>query len=157
MGIKLKIVTNKTAQANVNKLQVDVVVHDCIIRISKEQYDSILSVADSMERMIISWMFLSVRPNQKITENRKIWWRYASFSLLEQRVKPYSWSRIRTVRQNYRRYMDTYKQILLNPNDTELKLDLQKYEDDLSIINVVLARQQAKLMVSWKVIYTTRY
>lgn len=147
MAIKLKIVTNKTEQSNVNKLQVDVVIHDCSIRISKKQYDSMLSVADSMERMLISWCFLSYRPNQRISENRKIWWRYASYSLLEQRVKPYTWSRIRRSRENYRRYMHTYKEMLLNPNDTELKLELQKYEDDLPIINVVIARQQARLMV----------
>lgn len=148
MAIKVKIITNKTVQSKVNKLQVDVVIHDCSIRASHEQYQSMLSVAESMERMLISWTFLPHRPNQTVKENRKIWWRYASYSLLEQRVKPYTWSRIRRVRENYRKYMETYKQILLNPNDTELKLDLQKYEDDLSIINVVIARQQARLLVS---------
>ncbi|KAJ8959923.1 hypothetical protein NQ314_006125 [Rhamnusium bicolor] len=81
------------------------------------------------------WQFLSIRPTDKIVENQKIWWRYASYALLEQRVKPYTWSRIRRMRQYYKDYMETYKQIILNPNDTELKLDLQKYEDKLSIIN----------------------
>lgn len=33
----------------------------------------------------------------------------------------------------------------MNPNDTELKLDLQKYEDTLDIVNVVIARQHALL------------
>lgn len=148
MSTKVKFITNKTLQSNVNKLKVDVVIHDCSIRISKEQYKSMLCVANSMERMLISWTFLSYRPKERIKENRKIWWRYASYSILEQRVKPYTWSRIRKVRQNYRKYVETYKQILSNPNDTELKLDLQKYEDHLSIINVVIARQQARLLVS---------
>lgn len=30
------------------------------------------------------------------------------------------------------------------PNDTELKLDLQKYEDSLTILNIVIAREHAK-------------
>lgn len=35
-------------------------------------------------------------------------------------------------------------QSLLRPNDTELKLDLQKYEDYLTILNMVIAREHAK-------------
>lgn len=35
-------------------------------------------------------------------------------------------------------------QSLLRPNDTELKLDLQKYEDYLTILNIVIAREHAK-------------
>ncbi|KAJ8960584.1 hypothetical protein NQ318_013873 [Aromia moschata] len=147
MTSKIKMVIHKSPAGNVTKLHTDVVVQDCNVQISKEQYDSLLAVANSMDRMLISWQFLSIRPKEKILENQKIWWRYASYALLEQRVKPYTWSRIRRVRQHYKDYMETYKQIILNPNDTELKLDLQKYEDNLSIINVVIARQQARLLV----------
>jgi len=35
-------------------------------------------------------------------------------------------------------------QSLQRPNDTELKLDLQKYEDNLTILNIVIAREHAK-------------
>lgn len=35
-------------------------------------------------------------------------------------------------------------QSLQRPNDTELKLDLQKYEDSLTILNIVIAREHAK-------------
>lgn len=153
MAIKMKLVMTKSSTGNVKNLHTDIVVQDCNIQLSKDQYDSILAVADSMERMLISWQFLSIRPSKKIQEDQKIWWRYASYALLEQRVKPYTWSRIRRVRQHYKNYMETYKQILLNPNDTELKLDLQKFEDNLSIINVVMARQQARLLVSFSTLY----
>lgn len=146
--MKVKFVINKSAQSIVNKLQADAIIHDCSIRISKAQYKSMIHVADAMQRMLISWTFLSFRPKESIKENSKIWWSYAYNAVLEQRVKPYTWSRIRRVREKYRKYVNTYKEILLNPNDTELKLDLQKYEDDLSIINVVIARQQARLLVS---------
>lgn len=142
------MVINKSQNGQVSKIYTDIVVQDCNIELSKEQYDSIFAMALVMERMLISWQFLQHRPEEKIVDNQKIWWRYASYALLEQRVKPYTWSRIRRVRQHYKEYMETYKQILLNPNDTELKMDLQKYEDHLSVINVVLARQQARLTVS---------
>ncbi|XP_072395854.1 intermembrane lipid transfer protein VPS13A-like [Diabrotica undecimpunctata] len=147
MSTKIKMVISKSQVGQVTKLYTDVIIQDCNIELTKDQYDSILATADSMERMLISWQYLSIRPTESILDNQKIWWRYSSYALLEQRVKPYTWSRIRRVRQNYKEYMETYKQILLNPNDTELKMDLQKYEDNLSIINVVLARQQARLTV----------
>lgn len=78
--------------------------------------------------------------------------RYAYWATLEQRVRPMTWSRIRTTRENYKKYMETYKQIIANPNDTELKLDLQQHEDNLSIVNVVIARRHTRLLVSdhWK-------
>ncbi|XP_057653630.1 intermembrane lipid transfer protein VPS13A-like [Diorhabda carinulata] len=147
MSAKIKMVINKTQTGHVSKLYTDIVAQDCNIELTKEQYDSILNAADSMERMLISWQFLAFRPSESIRDNQKDWWRYASYAVLEQRVKPYTWSRIKRVRRNYKQYMETYKKILLNPNDTELKMDLQKYEDNLSIVNVVLARQQARLTV----------
>lgn len=36
---------------------------------------------------------------------------------------------------------------LLRPTDTELKLDLQKYEDLLTIVSVIVAREHAKIEV----------
>jgi len=51
------------------------------------------------------------------------------------------------VRTHYRQYLDTYKQWIGNPHDVELKLDLQKHEDNLSVLNVVVARQHARLTV----------
>lgn len=33
----------------------------------------------------------------------------------------------------------------MKPNDTELKLDLQKYEDSLNVLNIIIAREHAKI------------
>lgn len=35
----------------------------------------------------------------------------------------------------------------MNPNDTELKIDLQTLEDELDVFNLVLAREHAKIEV----------
>lgn len=35
----------------------------------------------------------------------------------------------------------------MNPNDMELKIDLQMLEDELDIFNLVLAREHAKIQV----------
>jgi len=50
-------------------------------------------------------------------------------------------------RQNYKSYINVYKKVLVNPNDTELKIDLQMLEDELDIFNLVLAREHAKIEV----------
>jgi vacuolar protein sorting-associated protein 13A/C len=147
MTTKIKITMNKSNSGNIANCLTDVIVQDCNIQLCKEQYDSILAVGDSLRRILTSWNFITLRPRERILENKKNWWKYAYLAVLEQRVRPYAWKNIRNVRQHYRGYMQTYKQIILNPNDTELKLDLQKYEDNLSIVNIVIARQQARLLV----------
>lgn len=50
-------------------------------------------------------------------------------------------------RKNYKSYVNVYKKVLVNPNDTELKIDLQMLEDELNIFNLVLAREHAKIEV----------
>lgn len=67
--------------------------------------------------------------------------------VLEQRVRPYTWMAIKKHRENYNVYKKTYKSLLRSPNDIELKMDLQKCEDNLPIISVVIAREQAKFEV----------
>lgn len=148
MTTKLKMTINRTNDGNITKILSDIIIQDCNIQISEQQYQSILGVKDALSRMLISWNFLSLRPAQRILNNKKGWWKYAYQALLEQRVRPYTWSRVKRAREQYKQYTEAYKKILLNPNDTELKLDLQKYEDSLSVVNIVIARQQASLMVN---------
>lgn len=88
------------------------------------------------------------------------WWKYAYNVVVEQRVRPYTWQSIKRHRENYHKYMQTYKSTLRSPNDTELKLDLQKCEDSLPIISVVIAREQAKfeviiILIIWGLSYGT--
>lgn len=50
-------------------------------------------------------------------------------------------------REHYQNYKNTYKRMLLSPHDTELKLDLQVLEDQLGILDIVIAREHAKIEV----------
>lgn len=77
-------------------------------------------------------------------EEPSSWWKYAYNSILNHYIKPYTWSHIVEHRRNYRRYKEACIQSLQRPNDTELKLDLQKYEDSLTILNIVIAREHAR-------------
>lgn len=77
-------------------------------------------------------------------EEPSSWWRYAYNSVLDHYIRPYAWSHILEHRRNYRKYKEACIQSLQRPNDTELKLDLQKYEDGLTILNIVIAREHAR-------------
>lgn len=148
MTTKLKITISKSTNDNFIKSLTDVIFQDCNLQLSKDQYDSILSVQNSLQCMFLSWNFLHLRPHKHILLDKRRWWKYAYLAVVEQRIKPYLWKNIKTTRDNYKLYMATYKQVLLSPNDTELKLDLQMYEDNLSIVNIVIARQQVRVLVS---------
>lgn len=89
-------------------------------------------------------------PVSKISEDSKAWWKYACTAILEQNIRPYTWKYIKTHRKNYKIYKETFIQSLLKPNDTELKLDLQKYEDCLTILNIIIAREHAKIELKEK-------
>lgn len=145
MTCKIKFIINKSNGGRILKILVDVVLQDLTMQLTREQYLSVCAVTDSLNRMLISRKFISLRPQLPILSNLKGWWHYAFECVLEQRVRPYTWRRILSVRANYRLYREAYRRVLLNPNDTELKLDLQKYEDSLDIVNVVIARQHALL------------
>lgn len=148
MTCKIKFIINKSNGTQALKLLIDMVLQDFTVQISREQYLSILAVMDSLQRTSTTRQFLSIRPTSSIGKAASEWWHYAHEAVLEQRIRPYTWSRIASARANYRLYRDVYKKLLMNPNDTELKLDLQKYEDSLSLINIVIAREHARIMVS---------
>ncbi|KFM68119.1 Vacuolar protein sorting-associated protein 13C, partial [Stegodyphus mimosarum] len=76
------------------------------------------------------------------------YWKDAYTAVLEEYIRPYTWSRIQEHRNNYRRYKSMYKEHLHRPTDTELKLDLQLLEDTLDVTSVLTAREQAKMEIA---------
>lgn len=166
MTSKVKMTITKASTGQVVDINTDIIVQDCNVQVSKNQYEVLVAVTNNLRRMLVSWQFLPQRPKEKILDNQKSWWRlvvlvnllkflflnyllhrYAYWATLEQRVRPFTWSRVKTIRTHYRQYLETYKQLIGNPHDVELKLDLQKHEDNLSVLNVVVARQHARLIV----------
>ncbi|KAL1131713.1 hypothetical protein AAG570_011326 [Ranatra chinensis] len=144
---KMKVIVNKSNEARVPKLLVDFVLQDAATQLSRQQYLTILELSDSFQRININRKYRKYHPNKGVTGNSALWWKYAYESVLAQRVRPYTWSHVQNHRKNYRCYRDIYKQTLLKPTDTELKLDLQQCEDLLTITDVVIAREHAKLQL----------
>lgn len=142
---KVKIIVNKSNEARVPKLLVDFVLQDAATQLSRQQYLSVIGLTESFQRMNINRNFRQFHPGVPVSSGVSKWWKYAYVSVLEQRVKPYSWKNIKTHREHYHNYKNTYKKMLLSPHDTELKLDLQVLEDQLGILDIVIAREHAKI------------
>ncbi|CAH0720243.1 unnamed protein product, partial [Brenthis ino] len=141
---KVKVIINRSGEARVPRLLLDAVLQDSALQLSRRQYLSIDNLLTSFQRITLNRKYRHLHPGIPLSKNVQKWWRYAYNVVVEQRVRPYTWAAIKKHRENYNIYKKTYKSTLRSPNDIELKLDLQKCEDSLPIISVVIAREQAK-------------
>ncbi|XP_076670615.1 intermembrane lipid transfer protein VPS13A isoform X2 [Andrena cerasifolii] len=153
---KIKVIIHKGNKSQTSRILVDIVLHDVAMQVSEVQYLTFCHLYDSLFRAIINKPYLKYRPSETVKGNPSAWWKYAYNSLLEYNIRPYAWERIVEHRKNYRKYKETCLQSLLRPNDTELKLDLQKYEDCLTILNIVIAREHARQELQNKTIEEER-
>ncbi|XP_045499068.1 vacuolar protein sorting-associated protein 13A-like [Colias croceus] len=141
---KVKVLINRSGEARVPRLLLDAVLQDSALQLSRRQYLSIDNLLASFRRIQLNRKHRHLHPGIPLSKGIKKWWKYAYNVVLEQRVRPYTWAAIKKHRENYNIYKKTYKSLLRSPNDIELKMDLQKCEDNLPIISVVIAREQAK-------------
>ncbi|XP_011135861.2 vacuolar protein sorting-associated protein 13C-like isoform X2 [Harpegnathos saltator] len=141
---KIKVIIHKGTETQASRMLVDIVLQDVAMQLSEAQYATFCHIHDSLLRAIINRPHLKFRPERSVYEEPSSWWKYAYNSILNYYVKPYTWSHIVEHRQNYRKYKEACIQSLQRPNDTELKLDLQKYQDSLTILNIVIAREHAR-------------
>ncbi|RVE50817.1 hypothetical protein evm_004566 [Chilo suppressalis] len=141
---KVKVIINRSGEARVPRLLLDAVLQDSALQLSRRQYLSIDNLLASFARIKLNRKYRHLHPGVPLSKDVKKWWRYAYNVVVEQRVRPYTWAAVKKHRENYNVYKKVYKSTLRSPNDTELKLDLQKCEDNLPIISVVIAREQAK-------------
>nr|XP_018900199.1 PREDICTED: vacuolar protein sorting-associated protein 13A-like isoform X1 [Bemisia tabaci] len=144
---KIKLIVNKSKEGMVPKLLVDFVIQDAAIQCSKFQYVSILEMMESFHRININRKYRIFHPYVPVSKNTKQWWNYAFKSVAEAQIRPYTWHHIKQHRLNYRNYRDVYKKTLLEPTNSELKLDLQILEDTLSITDIIIAREHAKILL----------
>ncbi|CAG9562322.1 unnamed protein product [Danaus chrysippus] len=141
---KVKVIINRSGEARVPRLLLDAVLQDIALQLSRRQYLSVHNLLMSFQRITLNRKYRHLHPGIPLTKNVKKWWKYAYNVVVEQRVRPYTWAAIKKHRENYDAYKKMYKSTLRSPNDIEIKLDLQKCEDNLPIISVVIAREHAK-------------
>uniref|UniRef100_T1J6X9 Large ribosomal subunit protein uL13 n=1 Tax=Strigamia maritima TaxID=126957 RepID=T1J6X9_STRMM len=144
ISAKVKVIMNKSNEAKVPKLLLDFVLQDVASQLSRQQYLSVISELQSFQTMKVNERYRKYKPLFDVKGNAAAWWHYAYRAVIEESIRPYSWDRIRQHRERFREYRTLFKEFLLNSNDSELKVDLQKQEDRLDLINIVIAREQAR-------------
>lgn len=120
---KMKVIVNKSNEARVPKLLVDFVLQDAATQLSRQQYLVLIDLMDSFKRININRYNIIIQniyifklmpfnfinfcffrkyrqfhPNKSVIGNVADWWKYLYNGVLEQRVRPYTWSRILTHR-----------------------------------------------------------
>ncbi|XP_011303575.1 vacuolar protein sorting-associated protein 13C [Fopius arisanus] len=144
---KIKVIVNQSSTGQPSRMLVDIVLQDVAMQLSEGQFSCFCKLWRSLQQGPVERNRLTQRshPTCLLRENPRAWWRYALTAVLEQNIRPYTWEYIKNHRRNYKKYKETFMQTLIRPNDTELKLDLQKYEDCLSILNIIIAREEGKI------------
>ncbi|XP_077263954.1 intermembrane lipid transfer protein VPS13A isoform X2 [Temnothorax americanus] len=141
---KIKVIVHKGTETQASRMLVDIVLQDVAMQLFEAQYATFCHIYDSLLRATINRPHAKYRPEKSVYEEPSSWWKYAYNFVLNHYIKPYNWSRTANHRKNYRKYKEACIQSLQRPNDTELKLDMQKHEDNLTILNIVIAREHAR-------------
>lgn len=149
---KIKVIVNQSNTGQVSRMLVDIVLQDVAMQLSENQFSSFCKLWRSLQQGPVerNRRIQRSHPTSSIKEDPKAWWRYSLTAVLEQNIRPYTWEYIKNHRNNYKKYKETFMQTLIRPNDTELKLDLQKYEDCLTILNIIIAREEGKIELKKK-------
>ena len=78
---------------------VRLVLNQITIALDQQQYQDVMGLVESFDRMAINRKYLKYRPSTALHEDKKAWWRYAITSVLEEDVKRrtrmWSWEHIR--------------------------------------------------------------
>ncbi|KAF8773523.1 Vacuolar protein sorting-associated protein 13C like protein [Argiope bruennichi] len=148
VSLKTKMILNKSKEAKVPKLLLDFVLQDAASQLSREQFVSMYELGRAFELMSLSQRFRKYFRGLSVKGHAADYWRDAYTAVLEEYVRPYTWSRIKEHRDKYRQYKAMYKEHLHRPTDTELKLDLQLLEDSLDVTSILAAREQAKMKIA---------
>ncbi|CAH1799949.1 unnamed protein product [Owenia fusiformis] len=140
-----KVILNKDGKLNIPMLIADLVIEDIDIIFSRQQYLNLMALLDSFKLMALNQRYRKYAPDMPVKGNAHLWWKYAYNAIVEEKIRPYSWSRIKEHRNKYRQYKNLYKRKLENPSDNEVKNRLKQLEDNLDIANILMAREHAKL------------
>jgi hypothetical protein len=154
MSAKAKIQLNTVAGTIVDipAVKVELGVETVAVKLSKLQYDGVLSLLDSMDRMMVQKRFIEYRPLTPLTaltgRDKLQWFRYAVnsvISVIHRRRVVWSWEYIRSVRHDFKAYQSAYKKKLQTKKPTtELLEELKELEMRMSLFNIVIARSRAE-------------
>ena len=135
------------------KVFLNLMVEEISMGLTPYQYEDILKLLNSIERMNRAAPYRRYRP--VISSYKKyanIWWLFAYQCVLEENVRRrhrnWSWAHIKRHRDLVRTYIDLYKlKLHQKKEDKRLERNIDELEDHLDVFNITLARRQAEVQV----------
>ncbi|GFO42654.1 vacuolar protein sorting-associated protein 13a-like [Plakobranchus ocellatus] len=140
-----RLILNSDNSMTLPKLFMDFTVEEVEVLISRQQFLNLINLGESFKMMRIQQRYRKYRPDVSLKVNPNAWWHYAYTSIVEEQIRPYSWSRIKAHRAKYKQYVHVYKQYLENPDNEMAQTTLKTLEEGLDVTNILIAREQAKL------------
>lgn len=130
------------------KIFLTIIFDNIDLALTKNQYDDILELLESFERMAIMSRYRKYRPSVTLKGNASIWWHYCYSCILEETVRRrrrmFSWEHIKKHRDTMKKYREFYIKKLSNKkvaaNVTKV---LEECEKSLDVFSILLMRQQA--------------
>ncbi|KAI8424304.1 hypothetical protein MSG28_002854 [Choristoneura fumiferana] len=122
------------------------------VNLSKMQYQDMMLLADSMDRMNKGAPYRKYRPNLRTYRGHyKEWWRFAYKCILEEKVlrrrRNWDWTHMLTHRTLCKDYASAYQCKLSNKGKTsnEQKCLMDEAEKKLDLLNLVVIRQRIEM------------
>ncbi|XP_067143145.1 intermembrane lipid transfer protein Vps13 isoform X2 [Centruroides vittatus] len=135
------------------KVNLDVVMEEIALRINETQYQDIMKLLQSLDRMARASLYRKYHPSVPLKGNSSVWWKFALQCILEEdirrRKRDWSWDHMRNHRHLCRDYKEIYKQkILRQKMSKNVQETMQNAEKQLDLFNITLIRKQAELEVA---------
>lgn len=137
----------------VPKILLNLELQKLLINISKTQYQDIMVLLDSMDRMARAAPYRKYRPDVKsYAGHYKEWWKFAYTAILEEEIRRrrrnWDWLHIRKHRKLCHEYAKAYQTKLTTAKPpTDIVNTCQQCEKDLDVLNIVLVRQKIEVEV----------
>lgn len=124
-----------------------------LICITKEQYQDLIFFLETLSLMKTASLYRKYRPSVMTYKgNAKIWWKFAHKCIthdIKRKKRDWDWNHIKLHRYQFREYVKAYSVKLKSPSKGADAL-CKQYEEQLDVLNIVLARQKAEREVAVK-------
>lgn len=132
------------------KLLIEVLQQELSLMLSQNQFHNLVDMFESFELMAINQLFRKYQPTSPIKANPRAWWKYAYTAICEERIRSWTWARMKEHRIKYRLYKQLWIETLkgFGEDERERKLTtIQSLEDTLDIPSILIARKHAESQV----------
>ncbi|GIY23535.1 vacuolar protein sorting-associated protein 13 [Caerostris darwini] len=134
------------------KVWLNVVMEEIAVGLSRLQYQDLIKLLESLDRMTIASLYRKYRPDVPKTGHAKEWWKFALNAILEEDVRRkrrnWSWDHMKHHLDSCKKYKELHVLKLQGKKFTlEMTSQINAYERDLDLFNITMARKQAELEV----------